>query len=353
MLKPLVSIVIPVYKVQENNLRRCIESCIAQSLKNIEIIIVDDGSPDNCGKICDEYARKDERIKVVHKKNGGLVSARNAGWEASTGEWFTFVDGDDWISLDTCEKLHDAIHRNPDTDMFFWKCVIELPQKTIKGKFEWSCTDHEKVYEGEECRELARQVLVYEAGLSSVCVKLINRDYAVRNKIIHNPTLKQGIEGYDFSFRSYYNAKKTVYLNEYFYHYRYNENGISKSVSEINTQYITDGFNVLYEDIKMIPDNRPYIDALELRICYVLIAIALNSYFHPDNKDSVGTRCRKFAKVIADNPIYDRAIKNADIFRMRKSRRITAFFIRHKVYIMLELVSRLKQLMLKIGYYSY
>ena len=84
MNKPKVSIIVPVYKVPEIFLRQCIESCVNQTLKDIEIILVDDGSPDNCGKICDEYATKDNRIKVIHKINGGLAAARNTQTMTST-----------------------------------------------------------------------------------------------------------------------------------------------------------------------------------------------------------------------------------------------------------------------------
>ena len=102
--QPLVSIIVPIYKVPERFLRQCIESCINQTLREIEIILVDDGSPDTCGKICDEYANKDLRVKVIHKENGGLVSARNAGFDIVKGEWHMYLDGDDWIDENTCEK---------------------------------------------------------------------------------------------------------------------------------------------------------------------------------------------------------------------------------------------------------
>lgn len=97
---PQVSIIVPVYKVPEGFLRKCVESCGAQTLEEIEILLVDDGSPDDCGSICDEYAAQDERIRVIHKENGGLCSARNAGCLAARGEWIMFVDGDDWIDPD-------------------------------------------------------------------------------------------------------------------------------------------------------------------------------------------------------------------------------------------------------------
>ena len=101
---PKVSIIVPIYNV-EQYLRRCIDSLLAQTYTNIEIVLVDDGSPDNCGDICDEYAQTDTRIKVIHKKNCGLSAARNSGIEAVSGEWVTFIDSDDWLETDAIECL--------------------------------------------------------------------------------------------------------------------------------------------------------------------------------------------------------------------------------------------------------
>lgn len=110
----MLSVIVPVYKV-ESFLKRCIDSIVNQTYKNLEIILVDDGSPDNCGKICDEYARLDSRIKVVHKDNGGLSSARNAGLDIMTGEYFAFVDSDDWLDPDMYDSLMKvAVDTNAD-----------------------------------------------------------------------------------------------------------------------------------------------------------------------------------------------------------------------------------------------
>lgn len=100
----MISVIIPVYKV-EQYLNRCIDSVINQTYRDLEIIIIDDGSPDNCGIICDEYSEKDARIRVVHKANGGLCAARNDGIRLASGEWLTFVDSDDWLELDYFEKM--------------------------------------------------------------------------------------------------------------------------------------------------------------------------------------------------------------------------------------------------------
>lgn len=107
-MEPLVSVIVPIYRV-EDYIRQCIESILRQTHKNLEIILVDDGSPDGCPAICDEYAKTDDRIKVIHKKNGGLSDARNAGLEIASGEYIGFVDSDDWIKPDMFEYLLQGI----------------------------------------------------------------------------------------------------------------------------------------------------------------------------------------------------------------------------------------------------
>lgn len=113
---PLISVIVPVYNV-EPYLARCIDSILSQTFTDFELILVDDGSPDNCGKICDEYAQKDNRIQVIHKENGGLSSARNAGIAISRGEWIHFVDSDDLIHPQMLEILYSAVDETTQISM--------------------------------------------------------------------------------------------------------------------------------------------------------------------------------------------------------------------------------------------
>ena len=108
MEQPLISVIVPVYKV-EPYLDKCISSIVNQTYRNLEIILVDDGSPDNCPAMCDKWAEKDSRIRVIHKTNGGLSDARNAGMAIATGELMTFVDSDDWIAPDMYEHLYQRL----------------------------------------------------------------------------------------------------------------------------------------------------------------------------------------------------------------------------------------------------
>lgn len=115
----LISVIVPIYKV-EQYLERCVDSILNQTFTDFELVLVDDGSPDNCGVICDEYAKKDERIVVIHKENGGLSDARNAGIEwalkNSDSEWITFIDSDDWVHIDYLEYLYNSAKKN-NTDI--------------------------------------------------------------------------------------------------------------------------------------------------------------------------------------------------------------------------------------------
>lgn len=127
----LISVIVPIYNA-EQYLEKCIDSIINQTDTNLEIILVNDGSTDNSGAICDEYAKKDSRIKVIHKENGGLSSARNTGLENANGEYVSFVDSDDWIELDMLETLYDACIAN-EAEVACGGRYDVYPQSTIVG----------------------------------------------------------------------------------------------------------------------------------------------------------------------------------------------------------------------------
>jgi glycosyltransferase involved in cell wall biosynthesis len=121
-----ISVIIPVYKV-EQYLRKCVDSVINQSYENLEIILVDDGSPDKCPSICDEYAKKDKRIKAIHKQNGGLSDARNAGLDIATGDYVMFVDSDDWVEPGIIKECLDALKKEGSD------AVVTMFYNTVKG----------------------------------------------------------------------------------------------------------------------------------------------------------------------------------------------------------------------------
>lgn len=148
----MISVIVPIYNV-EKYLVRCIESLLSQTYKDLELILVDDASPDQCGKICEEYAKKDPRIRVIHKKNGGLSDARNAGLDCATGDYIAFVDGDDYVYPNYLEELYNTIQKdNSDLVIGGFDVVDEaenilntkVPDKN--GKQVWTQDDFWNIY---------------------------------------------------------------------------------------------------------------------------------------------------------------------------------------------------------------
>ena len=140
---PLFSIIVPVYKV-EDYLDQCVSSLCGQTYSNIEIILVDDGSPDCCGQLCDLYAQRDSRVRALHKANGGQAEARNMGIEAAGGEYLIFVDGDDYVSPDYCEKLLPFARQNCDI------IVVDAEAEGGGRKMRHFVEDHQRIFDGKE-----------------------------------------------------------------------------------------------------------------------------------------------------------------------------------------------------------
>ncbi|MBE5917755.1 MAG: glycosyltransferase family 2 protein [Pseudobutyrivibrio ruminis] len=161
----LISVVVPIYKV-ESYLRRCIESILSQTYRNFELILVDDGSPDCSGKICDDYADKDRRIKVIHKENGGLSDARNYGTRTATGDYISYIDSDDWVAPDYLELLYKALEDNA-ADVSVCKLIKINKEKCIR-----SSKNNILMFSTDS----ALSDMLYQKNISnSACGKLIRR----------------------------------------------------------------------------------------------------------------------------------------------------------------------------------
>lgn len=225
----MISIIIPVYKV-EKYLRQCVDSVLAQTYTNLEVILVDDGSPDNCGAICDEYAANDSRVKVIHKKNGGLASARNAGLDAVTGEYIAFVDSDDWIDSDMYETLLRLL-LECDADIAEGSFRFYRPWKTENKTLE--CPNTQKVFTWEGAQILDR--FYFGSDLFGdvsviVCTKLYKaqllRDLRFREGFVY--------EDSEFMPRVLHACRKLVKYDHSYYTYNIHLSGGQISHSEKN-----------------------------------------------------------------------------------------------------------------------
>ncbi|MGM9652768.1 MAG: glycosyltransferase family 2 protein [Eubacteriales bacterium] len=163
-MEPLLSVIVPVYNV-EPYLRKCVDSILNQTYRNLEVILVDDGSPDNCGAICEEYAANDARVRVLHKPNGGLSDARNAGMDIITGEYLTFVDSDDWLQP---ELYRNAMQMCPFAISVFGCTFVNEDGEEISAKTP--CTQTKPITTLSDDSEIER--LVHSSLLGYACNKI-------------------------------------------------------------------------------------------------------------------------------------------------------------------------------------
>ena len=210
-----ISLIVPVYQA-EKYIRRCLDSIIAQTFYNLEIILVNDGSDDDSGKICDEYALLDKRVKVIHKENGGLSSARNAGLELATGEYIGFIDSDDWIAKDMYEYLYRLIVKY-EADIAVGEIVRCRDSFEVMQKKESIEVFNQKEYISRILKVHTRKTEHYACG------KLY------KATVFENVRYPEGLIAEDVlgTFEAVLQAERVVTSNKVVYFYYINENGIT------------------------------------------------------------------------------------------------------------------------------
>lgn len=240
-MSKLVSIIVPVYKV-EQYLKRCMDSILNQTYKNIEVIMVNDGSPDNCPALCDEYEKIDSRVRVIHKENGGLSSARNVALDTLNGDYVFFVDSDDWVALDTLEVLNEYLEK--DYDMI---------------SFQRTYLTEEKVVEKGEKNPKDMDVSQY------IDASFLGRyDFFVTTKIFktevfNNVRFLEGrnYEDLEIMHRLFLNMKKVVGLDYFLYYYwKGNEGAITNTITMKNIKDHYLSANEIYRASKKYLEDR-------------------------------------------------------------------------------------------------
>ena len=220
-----ISIIVPVYKV-EKYIKRCIESLIVQRFKDFEIILVDDGSPDECGSICEEYAKNDSRIVVIHKENGGVSSARNAGIEVAKGQYIWFVDADDWVEPNAIDNIWCEVD-NKDVDLIVF--------------------GHNRMYDS---KKIINGLSLEQYGIYNINLPIFFRDYYFTYKIGFMPWnkiyKKDVIKNYSLMFDTeeafgedllfnliyYLNIKNVFFSSGIYYNYYIRDGSAERTISK-------------------------------------------------------------------------------------------------------------------------
>lgn len=279
-MEPKVSVIIPIYNV-EQFLNRCVESVLNQSLNDLEIILVDDGSPDNCPQMCDEFQEHDLRINVIHKKNGGLASARNAGLEIATGKYIFFLDSDDWLEIDGLEHLYNIAEKYKVDFVRYrairtgWPglpenaaCMLEEPRE-MEGGFYDKIRMKKEIYP----RLLVTPQMTFGPILGAWGA-LYRKNFLQENSLKFYEDIK-------FSEDVLFSANVVRCANSFYYddvagvyHYYYNVNSISKSFRKGRWDSCKHLINRAYEDFS---NDNTYDFSKQLNLLtWFCILLALN-----------------------------------------------------------------------------
>ena len=304
----LISVIVPVYNV-EQYLERCVDSILAQTYSNLEVILVDDGTKDSGGLICDAYAQKDTRVRVIHKENGGLSSARNAGIDIAQGEYISFVDSDDWIEPDALEKLLNTAIQNQ----------VEL---VIGGRWDVKAKTGEKTL--GLCPE-KMEVVSAEEAVSRI-FRWDHCDSASWDKLYHRRLFQQIrfpygmiVEDVPIMYKIVLDAGHVAFLNKPIYNYFHREGSITTSKLSEKTFHFSRHTSKILPDIQQ---NHPNLEAearyLRVRsLVYSVLSVDLAS---PEDRKKFQDVCcqerkllRGFAGFILTSPLFGRKEKIMDL----------------------------------------
>ena len=286
------------------------------------------------GKICDEYKEKDNRIYVIHKENAGLSAARNSGSKIAKGEWITFVDGDDWIEYNTCEIIYEYI-QDKELDVALFGAIRNNEKKEQKLIYNFKETTF---FDKKACEKMQIKILDFNSKLSSQWGKFYRKKFIEKNNLYNIESLKQGAEGIEFNIRVFEVANRAVFINEFLYHYRYNENSISSCSTDENNFLILDCFRQIKKTLQKKENYKEILPFYYNRLLYVIVTTAISGYFNPNNTEKYKVKKAKLKKYMEQDIIVE-TLKNTTYKKLDMRRKIIMIFLKIKAYKMISIMA--------------
>ena len=329
-----VSIIIPVYNL-EKFIEKCVDSIVNQTLKEIEIILVDDGSTDQSGAICDNYVKKDDRIKVVHQKNMGLSGARNTGIKESTGKWFMIVDGDDWLESNAVEELYNNAEKN-NSDIFISSFYDNYPEKQVKDSFFninelHFQTEEEKLYLQENCISRNKYTnMNCKTNLGVTWARIYRKQFIVDNNLEFILGLKRTQDAI-FNLYAFEYANKVDYLDIPVHHYRIWGNSASRKYSKDFHVTANELSQHIIEFMKKFHKEERLKKAYYSKVFKLLIEIIKIEITPKANKMSLKSK-KSFLKQLSESELYSNAIKYVEKNTLNNNQRLVLFLLKNKLY---------------------
>lgn len=322
-----VSVVVPIYNV-EQYLGELIESLIHQTLKDLEIILVDDGSPDNSGAICDEYAAKDARIKVIHKANGGVGAARNDGLKIANGEWIIFCDSDDWLELDALENLVNAAE-STGSDIAFGDANLAYGSNVKKNQLyreSFVAADREAidqliaaVFSRNYCAN-PPEAGPGNGGYGGPWNKLVRRQLITDNDISFDVRVRGHFDDILYIVHVYACANKIVYIDKPVYNYRQLSNSIAHSTAfKSGLLDINDAiFNSWQEFMAKYGSDGRYLKPYYANVIRRFKSALGPYFFNKNNPKSFNEQCKELRSLMDSEP-YATALREAEPDKLHNS----------------------------------
>ena len=329
---PKFSLIIPVYNV-DKYIYHCLESISKQTFSDFEAIVIDDGSTDDSGKICDEFALKDNRIKEKKKKNGGVSSASNKGLDNAIGEFIYFVDGDDWIEENTLEEINKVFLTNPNADVFSFNYIFNFENESRKsialteGIFEGNQKDH-LILATIIPKFIERKYSYQLPGIRSKCVKAFKRRIIEDKKIRFNEKIPIGEDAL-FCSKLLSEAKTVVQRNFYLYHYRV-------YTQSCNRKY-RDQWDYVFERVKCISNdskstqNIDYNNVMSTFIFAVIKRILQTYLLHQNNQMSFKEKV-VFLKKFTSNENFPKTTISLEMIKFIPEYIPFLFAIKYKLF---------------------
>lgn len=331
MIKNKITIIIPIYNTKKDYLKRCIESTIEQTNKNIEILLINDGSNEETRIVCEQYL-SDTRVKLINKENEGVSIARNVGIKESTGDLIMFLDSDDWIEKETCQTIINEFNVL-ENDILIFNGKINYLNDIVNNDFYIKPTEK---MDNKQINDIIIQTInknnaIYKPKENTIGVvwgKVYKRDYIINNNFEFNSNLKRA-EDHIFWLNILITNPSIKYIDKHLYNYRQSE---SSTVNKY-TENVKDIFKqTLSEMYKIVGDlGQGFMEAYYARaVSYVFTAIK-NDYFHKNNKKNFNDKINGIKEII-NEPIYKEAISNVNIEYINKKQKLLLFLLKRRMW---------------------
>ncbi len=346
--KMIFSCLVPVYNIDRVILDKCIDSILTQTFLDFEVVIVDDGSSPETGLICDNYANKDKRIRVIHQDNQGLSGARNTAVAAARGEWLVHIDGDDWVEPNMLKRFYDAIENNNNLDIIFSGYQVTNNNRTIRYLLRNKHILEKPYIELKSvilCSILSNGPEFKDIALNTTWGKAFRKTFIYSNDLSFNTELRR-VQDIPYSLEAFYKAQNICYLDDALFNYRLDNESLSRSYNDKTYDRMKKTASVC---LRFANDHKDIEGLYESACTFVLRCFKIiikNDFMSKQNPQNKKLRKERFLKALASEP-FTTAFLNCNYNSWNPLDRLEAHMIVSGKFNQLDLYNKIRSLLRK------